>query len=251
MLICPQCKAQNPDNSSRCVSCMASMARALPGPPGPPGAAPAPGAATLAGGGSGNDSMLMGVILSAVGAALGVVAWIIVARVFDWEARFMIVVIGGFAGIGMILGARAACSTVTGVIAAAFTIAGLLGGNWIKSSLDLEAARSEMIAEATTPEALTQRIAVSIYTERQKQAPDDEDEEGDEEIDAEAKKRWDAMPADEKERLANAARREIDEQAHEWGASLGFFAVFRSIWGIGWTIMAVGLAFRAGAQRTG
>jgi hypothetical protein len=244
MLICPQCRAENPDGVGRCVKCMASMARAVPGLPGtasyvPPGqAAQAPA--------SGDDSLGMGLIFGAVG-TVAVALWIGVARIFDLEARFMIVAIGAAAGFGMALGARSACTPASGYVAAGFTIAALLLGNWIKASLDFDDLRRELIAHNTSEEMLIGRVAADLYRQRAGK-PANADDEDEERLGDEAKKRWAAMTPAERERLANAARREIDETANEWGDAVGFFAVFKSIWGIGWTIMGVGLAFRLGSH---
>jgi len=274
MLICPKCRNINTDGERRCTACGASLVGVQP-------------TTDLAGHEAQieRDTMSDGTILkgSLWGAGLGVVAvgiWVVLSRATDYELHFVALLIGLGCGFGMSRGGGNQVSALTGLISSGMTIGGVLLTKSILISMAFADWRTEAIADATSDKSLTAEIASELLAKQEAAEQADPESASDEESDTDdsetaldmsteseeeeydpshyfPKKIWEkatadfnAMSAAERNRRVTAITQDISnnmEKAEEEVGNMWLF--FRSIWGIGFIISAVAMAFRLGCGR--
>lgn len=190
--------------------------------------------------------MLLGTALGAVMAAV----WVGIAYMTGWELGLMTVFVGGAVGGGVLYGVRGRGGIGVGVLAAVLTLMVSAAGRFVVVQMLVADYVEEQLA--VTEEDCVLAVAGGIYEQYVEHEYDmtwNGEGEYPVEVMGAAHAKWGRMDGEER----GAVRAGLEEEAQAAAAFAPVFGVIAfffsfGVWGLVWTGLAMGTAFRIGCK---
>ncbi len=192
-----------------------------------------------------------------LGGGIGAVVWMLISFTTGYEVGIIAWLVGFLSGLGVMIGTRGTGGTGYGLLASGIAVVCILGGKLGAVSLEIDRFEREelTVTEANAIDYLSSEVA-SEMTESG--TLDDsawadlaDDENYPAVVVAEAQRRWEAMPADERAafmRDTTAENKAVAEQYRGIATILFFFLSF-GLWGFLWLGLATVSAFKLGSAK--